>query len=58
MIFPKFPVVVYDKNSEEVQKSIYKVDILSRFVVLCPSWLNTLSLEQLRYLFYSKAPEY
>lgn len=43
---------------QSVQRSIYLVDILNRFVVCSISWLKSLSLDELRWLFYSKAPEY
>lgn len=46
------------ENQLSVQKSIYIVDILNRFFVCSVSWLKSLSLDELRWLFYSKAPEY
>lgn len=41
----------------EVQKSIYIVDILKRFVVPCPSCLKEKSLSELRMYFYSESIE-
>lgn len=47
-----------DENMILCQRAIYIADILKRYVVCSVSWLKTLSLDELRWLFYSKAPEY
>lgn len=49
---------VIPRNSRDVQRCIYIVDILNRFFVPCPSHLKDCSFDELRLYFYSIAPEY